>query len=565
MILEGEAVKRFLTLLMLVVLPLTQVHADFLRGQHGMVSSRSQLASEVGRDILEAGGNAVDAAVAVGFALAVTYPSAGNIGGGGFMVLRLADGTVLTQDAREKAPAGATRDMFLDSDGNLDSNLSINSHLSAGVPGTVAGLLDALERHGSMSRQQVMAPAIRLAEQGFVLNEDLASQFNGQLDGFRQYPASLAIFSKDGSPYEAGDLWVQQDLAKTLRLIAEHGRDGFYKGETADLIVAEMEANGGLISHQDLEAYEPVWREPVHGSYRGHDIWSMPPPSSGGVLLIQMLNMMEAFDIGTMGWGSADALHVMIEAQRRAYADRAEFLGDPDFVEVPAQMLVSKQYARQRFNDFDMSKAGDSKLIGAGQWPAESPETTHFSVVDKDGNAVSLTTTLNRSYGNRIVVPGTGMLLNNEMDDFAAKPDTPNSYGLVGRAANEIEPGKRMLSSMTPTIVTRDGELVLVTGSPGGSTIINTVLQVVVNVIDHGMNVQSAVTSPRIHHQWMPEIVRFEIGAVNDEAVEVLRGRGHRGLTGSRFSIGDANTIMLLDGWLEGVSDPRNEGGVAGF
>jgi gamma-glutamyltranspeptidase/glutathione hydrolase len=557
-------VKQFLLLLSLL-LAYNNACAETLRGSGGMVASRSDLASEAGSQILADGGNAIDAAVATAFALAVTYPSAGNLGGGGFLVLATADGKVLTQDHREVAPGAAHRDMFLDAEGNVDRNLAVNSLQASGVPGSVAGLLDALQRHGTMNREQVLAPAIRLAEEGFELNEDLVGQFAENMAAFRQYPASLAAFSKDGVPYSVGEVWRQPDLASTLKRIASDGRDGFYKGETAALVVAEMQRNGGLISADDLASYVPVWREPLHGQYLGHDIWSMPPPSSGGVLLLQMLNMLESHDLKALGWGTAATVHLMIEAQRRAYADRAEFLGDPDFVEIPVAMLTSEAYAQQRFADFDPERATDSAAIGAGSWPEESPQTTHLSVVDKHGNAVSLTTTLNRSYGNRIVVPGTGFLLNNEMDDFSSKPNTPNSYGLIGRDANDIQPGKRMLSSMTPTSVTKDGKVVLVTGSPGGATIINTVLQVLLNVLAHGMDAESAVNSPRIHHQWQPDMVRFETGAIDEAGLEALRAMGHKGLSGAGFGIGDANTILVEDGTLIGVSDPRNVGGVAGF
>ncbi len=557
--------KRISMFLVLFVFASVPLFAETLRGEQGMVASRSDLASEVGSKILADGGNAIDAAVATAFALAVVYPSAGNLGGGGFMLIALANGDVYAQDSREKAPAAAHRDMFLDSAGNVDRALTLNSLQASGVPGTVDGLLDALERFGTMTREQVMAPAIELAEEGFALNEDLASQFQENLEGFRPYPASLAVFSKDGAPYQAGEIWKQPDLAKTLKLISEQGRDGFYKGETAELLVAEMQRNNGLITLDDLASYESVWREPVHGTYRGYDVWSMPAPSSGGVLLMQMLNMLEPYDVGALGYGTPETVHLMIEAQRRAYADRAEFLGDPDFVNVPAAMLTSKEYARTRFADFDPGRATDSNTIGAGSWPEESTQTTHFSVADKDGNAVALTTTLNRNYGNRIVVPGAGFLLNNEMDDFSSKPNTPNSYGLIGRDANEIQPGKRMLSSMAPTIITRDGKPVLLTGSPGGSTIINTVLQVVINVLDHKMDAEAAVASPRIHHQWMPDNVRYETGAMSEETASALRAMGHKGLVGGGFGIGDANTIRIDGEVLEGVSDPRNVGGVAGF
>lgn len=560
-----QALLQKLLFIFILLLPASLLHAEFQRAANGMVSSRSDIASEVGKDILEQGGNAIDAAVAVGFALAVAYPSAGNIGGGGFMVLRTAEGQVYTQDSREKAPLAASRDMFLDNDGNFDRQLSRNSLQATGVPGSVAGLLNALERFGTMSREQVLAPAIQLAEAGFILNEDLASQFQSNLDNFRQYPASLALFSKNGAAYQAGELWQQPELAETLKLISAYGRDGFYKGPVADMLVASMQANNGLISHQDLENYEPVWREAIHGSYRDYEIWSMPAPSSGGVLLIQMLNMLEPYNLSESGWASAESVHLMVEAQRRAYADRAEHLGDPDFYAVPTAMLTSKAYARQRFADFEPYTASRSDDIGAGSWPQESTQTTHYSIIDAEGNAVAVTTTLNASYGNKFVVPGAGFLLNNEMDDFSSKPNTANSFGLLGGVANEIQPSKRMLSSMTPTIVTKGDEVVLVTGSPGGSTIINTVLQVIVNVIDHGMNIEDAVSSPRFHHQWQPDLIRYESGAISEQALAELRDWGHQGISRSRFPLGDANSIKVNGDMLEGVSDPRNDGGTAGF
>ena len=558
-------VKQLISLFLFILLPWSSIQAEYLQGTGAMVSSRSDIASEVGSEIMARGGNAIDAAVATGFALAVTYPSAGNLGGGGFMVIYPANGDVVTLDYREKAPAAAHRDMFLDAEGNVDRDLAVNSRQSAGVPGSVAGLLEALEKYGTMTPAEVIAPAIRLAEEGFVLNNDLASQFRGNMNSFRRYPASMAVFTRDGTPYESGHLWRQPDLAKTLKAIAEQGRDGFYTGPVADFIVSDMVANNGLITHADLQNYEPVWREPVHGAYRGYDIWSMPAPSSGGVLLVQMLNMLEPYALNELGWGSKETLHLMIEAQRRAYADRAEFLGDPDFVEVPSAMLTSKAYALTRFSSFDPAQASLSENIAAGPWPEESPQTTHYSVMDNQGNGVSVTTTLNRSYGNKIVVPGAGFLLNNEMDDFSSKPDAPNSYGLIGREANEIQPGKRMLSSMTPTVVSKDGVPVLLTGSPGGSTIINTVFQVVLNFIDHGMSVEQAVASPRIHHQWLPDVVRYENGAMTEAVEAELESMGHQGLNGSPFPIGDANSISYRNGLIEGVSDPRNEGGVAGF
>lgn len=549
--------KHFLSLLLLFLLPLSPVFAEYQRADHVMVSSRSEIASEVGMEIMQQGGNAIDAAVATGFALAVAYPSAGNLGGGGFMVVREADGNVVTLDFREKAPAGASRDMYLDADGKLDRNLSRNSRQATGVPGTVAGMLDALERYGTMTRQQVMAPAIRLAEEGFILNNDIAGQFRSHFNTFRQYPASLEKFSNAGSPYAAGDRWIQPRLASTLHLISDQGRDGFYRGSVADMIVDDMARNNGLITHADLENYTTVWRAPVHGTYRGYDIWSMGPPSSGGTLIVQMLNMLEPYDVGEMGWGTAATIHLMIEAERRGYADRATYMGDPDFSDIPVQTLTSKDYARRRFATFDPQRAGDSTVITAGQLPAESRNTTHYSVIDDDGMAVSVTTTLNASYGNKIVVPGAGFLLNNEMDDFATRVESTH--------VNQILPGKRMMSSMSPTIVTRDGAPVLITGSPGGSAIINTVFQVVINVIDHDMSIEDAVSKPRFTHQWRPDIVRFEAGAISDDVKRQLEAMGHKGLNESGYYIGEANSILVDEGHIDGMSDPRIVGGVAGY
>jgi gamma-glutamyltranspeptidase / glutathione hydrolase len=562
--------SRGLTLLLGMLLPALLAAASPVPavGSEGMVSSRSVLASEVGAEIMRGGGNAIDAAVATGFALAVTYPSAGNLGGGGFLVMRLADGSVVTNDHREAAPAAAHRDMFLDADGEVQTDLSLHSHLAAGVPGTVDGLLAALERQGTLSRREVLAPAIRLARDGFPLPVDIARDFERQRERFAAHPGSRRAFLKeDGTPYAPGELFRQPALAVTLERIARLGRDGFYGGETADLIVQEMRRGGGLITHEDLAAYRSVWREPIAGEYRGYEIYSMPPPSSGGVLLVQMLNMLEPFDIGAMGYGSAAAIHVMIEAARRAYADRAEHLGDPDFYPVPVEQLTSKVYARQRFADFSPERASRSSEIGAGQWPAEGMETTHVSVMDAAGNAVAYTTTLNLAYGSKIAVDGAGFLLNNEMDDFSAKPGVPNVYELIGGEANAIEPGKRMLSSMTPTIVVKDDVPVLVTGSPGGSTIIMTTFQVVVNVIDHGMSVADAVARPRFHHQGLPDRVLYEAYGISPDTLELLRQKGHRELVrmppGRGF--GDANSVMRQGDRLYGIEDPRTLGGAVGF
>jgi gamma-glutamyltranspeptidase/glutathione hydrolase len=560
--------KSLVLALLLPALTAFAASHESVRGSHGVVASRSMIASEVGVDVMRSGGNAVDAVVATGFALAVTYPSAGNLGGGGFLVIRLTDGTLITNDNRERAPAKADRDMYLDENGAVVKGLSTASHLAVGVPGTVDGLLAVLDRYGTKSAKEVLAPAIALARDGFPLSADLARQFDRLRRRVAEYPASLAKFTRaDGKSYQAGEIWKQPDLARTLERIARHGRDGFYTGKTAELIVAEMKRGGGLISMEDLESYRSRWREPVTGSYRGYEIVSMPPPSSGGVLLVHMLNMLEPSDVAGMGFGSAALMHRMVEAERRAYADRAEHLGDPDFYDVPLAMLLSKRYARERWADFDPDHASDSDDIGAGSWGEESMETTHVSVMDAAGNAVAYTTTLNLGFGSKIVAQGTGVLLNNEMDDFSVKPNTPNSFQLLGGVANEIQPGKRMLSSMTPTIVLENGEPLLVTGSPGGSTIITTVLQVVMNVVDHGMDLSDAVGKPRFHHQWKPDRIILEPFGFSPDTLELLRKLGHKNLSSRTFGrgIGDANSVMRVGDELHGMSDPRNDGGAAAF
>ena len=536
-------------------------------GEGAMVSSRSTLASTVGVKIMKQGGNAIDGAVATAFALAVTYPSAGNIGGGGFAVIHFEDGKVITQDHREMAPGKAHRDMYLDPNGDEIKGLSRNSLLATGVPGSVEGLLGLLGKYGTKTRQEVMAPAIKLAGEGFVLDTDLARNINTAGQALLNNPAAAKKFTIDGRALQAGDTWKQPDLAKTLRLISDKGRDGFYAGETADLIVREMQKGGGIISHDDLANYRVVYREPVHTNYRGYDVWTMGPPSSA-VLVLQMLNMLEPFDLKAMGWGSSKAIHLMIEAERRAYADRAEHLGDSDFYDVPLGMLVDKEYAQNRFSDFDINKASSSEAIFAGAAPAqESMETTHFSVIDKSGTAVSFTTTLNSSYGNKMVVPGTGILLNNEMDDFSIKPNTANQFDLIGREANAIAPRKRMLSSMSPTIVSRDGVPVLVTGSPGGSTIITTTLQVILNVVGHEMPLEDAVSLPRFHHQWKPDRIIYEKYAFSPDTLRALEQMGHVGFSPWPYGrgIGDANSVLMKDGKLYGVKDPRADGVAVGF
>ena len=534
--------------------------------KNAMVSSRSMLASRVGIDIMEKGGNAVDGAVATAFALAVTYPSAGNIGGGGFVVVRLPDGSVVTLDHREIAPASAHKDMYLDARGQVIKGLSTASHKASGVPGSVDGLLTLLQKHGAMTRAEVMKPAIQLAQNGFPLTPDLVSQFQRHLPAMQQYPASIKKFSNQGAAYQAGDIWRQPDLAETLKRISKSGRDGFYKGKTATLIAKEMAAHGSHIALEDLSKYRSVWRPPVRGTYRGYEIYGMGPPSSGGVLVQQILNMLEPYDLRGMGFGSADSIHHIIEAERRAYADRAEYLGDPDYYAVPQRMLTDKQYARQRFADFDPQQASLSKDIGAGSWPVEGRETTHLSVY-KDGMMVALTTTLNSSFGNKIVVPGTGMLLNNEMDDFSIKQNTPNQFNVTGGVANAIVPGKRMLSSMSPTLVTMDGKPFLITGSPGGSTIITTVLQVIINVIDHKMAIDDAVSLPRFHHQWQPNSIIFDPFAFSPDTRAALEAKGHIGFSKPTYGrgIGDANSILIKGDDIHGIKDPRNAGAALGF
>lgn len=532
-------------------------------GENGAVTSRSIIASEVGLEILQDGGNAIDAAVATAFALAVTYPSAGNIGGGGFMVIHLADGSVVTNDFRERAPEEASRDMFL-VNGDYSPRLALQSHLSSGVPGSVAGLLASLEKFGSMTRERVLEAAITLAEEGFQLPADIAEQFSQRRTVWQANPSSAKVFLKsDGTVYEPNEIFRQPDLAATLRRISEKGRDGFYKGKTATLIVKQMQSNGGLISVEDLEAYSSVWRKPIVGTFKEFTIYSMPPPSSGGILLVQMLNMLEPIGIGTLGFGTTKTMHAMIEAERRAYADRAEFLGDSDYYPVPISTLISKEYATDRMHDFNTKKASASTSITSGNIDIESEETTHLSVYHVSGMAVSLTTTINAGYGSGIVVDGAGFLLNNEMDDFSAKPGTPNAYGLVGAEANAIAPGKRMLSSMTPTIVKKGDDVLLITGTPGGSTIITTMLQVVLNVIEHGQSIDESVASPRFHHQWLPNSVSYEHG-FSTEVLHELKRLGHADLR-TRAEIGDVNQIGIVDDQIIAVSDPRSAGGAAAF
>lgn len=529
-----------------------------VRATQGMVASVDAMATQVGVDILKQGGNAVDAAVAVGYALAVTHPQAGNLGGGGFMLLRTKDGATTAIDFREMAPAGATRDMFLDEQGNPDSKKSLTSPLASGTPGTVAGLSLALEKYGSLPLNSVVRPAIKLAQEGFIVNDALANDLKTYgSEVLPHHENSKAIFWKDGEPLKKGDKLVQQDLANSLTMIAENGPDAFYKGEIARQIAQQMQQNGGLITTDDLAAYQAVERTPVSGEYRGYQIFSMPPPSSGGIHIVQILNILENFDMKKYGFGSADAIQIMAEAEKYAYADRSEYLGDPDFVNVPWQALTSKAYAKSIAGQIDINKAKPSSEIRLGKLaPYESDQTTHFSVVDKDGNAVAVTYTLNTTFGTGIVAGNTGILLNNQMDDFSAKPGVPNVYGLVGGEANAVGPKKRPLSSMSPTIVVKDGKTWLVTGSPGGSRIITTVLQMVVNTIDFGMNVAEATNAPRFHHQWLPDELRVEKG-FSPDTLKLLEQKGQK--VALKEAMGSTQSIMVgPDGELYGASDPRS-------
>ena len=545
----------------------------------GMVVAQESLAAEVGRDILAKGGNAVDAAVATGFALAVTHPQAGNLGGGGFMIVSLAGdegwehgetaGHVIAIDFREMAPAAASRDMFIDLDGNVDNDISWYSHKSAGVPGTVMGMLDALETYGTLDRKTVMAPAIKLASEGFEVSYSQSASFEEYRDTLANDPSSMGYFFKaEEAGYQAGDVLVQKDLAATLTRISEDGRAGFYSGETADLIVAEMTSGGGLINHVDLANYETVTRKPVSGMYKGYQIFSMPPPSSGGIHIVQMLNVLEGYDLKSDGHNSAAYLHKLIEVMRRAYADRSQHLGDPDFYNVPVKELTGPKYAKDLRDGIDLEKASRSSDIApASDFPDESPATTHYSVMDMWGNAVSVTYTLNFSYGSGYSVNGAGFLLNNEMDDFSSKPGVPNYYGLIGAEANAIAPAKRPLSSMSPTIMRKNGQNVLVTGSIGGSTIITQTLQVILNVAEFDMNVQAAVQAPRMHHQWLPDLVFVEPG-ISVDTVKILQGMGHIMATNDDGSIkreinGRANSIAFDGTYFYGAADQRDPKGAA--
>lgn len=535
---------------------------------HTAVVTAEKRASEIGRQILEEGGNAVDAAVAVQFALAVSMPRAGNIGGGGFMVLHLADGTNRALDFREEAPARATNDMYI-RNGEYQPDLSRRSILASGVPGVVDGMIKATERYGRLPLEILIAPAIRLAREGYPLSWIQANELNNHVATLKKYKGSRKYFTKQsGAPYEEGDLFVQKDLASTLERIARFGREGFYSGRTAEMIVREMKRQGGIITYHDLQNYDSKWREPVKAEYKGFELNIMPPPSSGSIAISQILNMIEGYDLADMGFNSPDYIHLLTEAMRRAFADRAYFLGDPDFVDIPMTRLLSSSYNEERMQSFDPSHASDSDDIDHGSIPSfqvrESSETTHFSIVDKDGNAVAVTTTLNGSFGNKISVSGAGFLLNNEMDDFTAEPGEPNMFGLIQGKANAIEPGKRMLSSMSPTIATKDGKIRMVLGAAGGPRIITATLQNFLNIAAFGMNAQQAVSAPRFHHQWLPDQLFFEpLGITRDTRQDLVK-KGHRLTT--HDTIGRSHIIYVDEqGKRHGAADPRGNGYASGY
>jgi gamma-glutamyltranspeptidase / glutathione hydrolase len=531
----------------------------------GMVVSANMMASRIGADVLRNGGNAVDAAIATGFALAVVHPTAGNVGGGGFMVIRFADGRVTAFDFREKAPLRAHPEMFVDpATGEYSSRIHHNSHIAVGVPGTVAGLDAAHRKYGRAEWHTLVSPAVTLARDGFVLSETLARSFAGVLSTMQEYPASVAAFSSNGTPYNAGDVWRQTDLASVLERISAQRRDGFYTGETARLIVAEMQRGGGMITLEDLALYQPVEREPVRGSYRGYDVISMAPPSSGGVAMVEMLNILEGFDLRGMGHNTAPYIHHLAEAMRRAYRDRAQYVADPDFADVPVARLTSREHAAELRRTIDPARATPSAPADLAL-PTESDQTTHYSVVDAEGMAVSVTYTLEDAYGSKIVVPGAGFLLNNEMGDFNARSGLTTESGLIGTAPNLARPQQRMISSMTPTILARDGQLVAVFGSPGGRTIINTVMQMVLNIVDHGMTIQQAVDARRMHHQWLPDRISIEADGATPDVVEQLRAMGHEVRIGGRQ--GSVHAIMIdpRTGRPTGAPDRRDgDAGAAG-
>lgn len=547
---------------------LSYAQAGWPKGyDNGIVVSATWQSSQVGVDIMKRGGNAVDAAIAVKFALAVTFPAAGNIGGGGFMVVREPDGTVATLDFREKAPSAATETMYLDADGNVIDNLSLAGHLASGVPGSVDGMYQAWQRYGSLPWAELVRPSVELARDGFHLGWQEAQSLNRNKARFEAYAGSARSFIKpDGQPWSEGDLFVQEDLAATLSRIETLGRDGFYTGETARLLVAEMQRGGGIITLEDLAAYKSVWRDPLVYSFKDYKLITMGPPSSGGVAMGQILGMIEPYDLKEMGFHSAASIHVIAEAMRRAYADRAEHLGDPDFHPVPVDGLLDTEYLKRQMSTFNPDVATPSSEVSHGNpAPLESEETTHFSIVDPNGMAVAITTTLNGGYGSWVTVEGAGFLLNNEMDDFSIKPGTPNMYGLIGGKANAIEPGKRMLSSMTPTIVEQDGELRMVIGTPGGSQIITMVLHNFLSMAVYGLNAQQAVSAPRFHHQWLPDQILLDPFGFSPDTITKLERMGHKVVVRSSYAGRADNVFIDRNGRRWGGADPRGEDATRGF
>lgn len=533
-------------------------------GKQGMVVTAHPEATNIGLTVLKQGGNAVDAAVAIEFALAVCYPAAGNIAGGGFYVIRTSANKFFTLDYREKAPLAASRDMYLGPDGEIVQGLSTQTILASGVPGTVDGMVKAHEKFGTLTWKAVIQPAIDLAVKGFPITRRQANDLNSIKKTLLERNNWKPAFVSD-SIWKEGDLLIQPELATTLQRIRDSKRDGFYSGETADCIVRQMEESGGLITHQDLQDYQSVWREPVTGTYRDYKFYSMAPPSSGGVALKQLLGFMSEYNVRSMGHNTVETIHYMTEAEKLVYADRAQYLGDPSFVKVPVDEITSAKYLSKRALGIRKERATPSDSISAGKpGKSESLETTHYSVADRWGNAVAATTTLNGGYGNKIVVKGGGFFLNNEMDDFSSKPGTPNIYGLIGNEANAIEPGKRMLSCMTPTLVTKKDRLYMVVGSPGGSTIITSVFQTILNVVDHGMTMQQAVTAKRFHHQWLPDLIQYEPEAIDTVKVARLMGMGHH--LKKIGNIGRVDAILVWpDGTMEGGADPRGDDTAKGF
>lgn len=558
--------KYFLLFLLSFSVLAQTTQKPLIEGKQGMVVSTHPAASEIGLAILKKGGNAIDAAVAVNFALAVAHPSAGNIGGGGFLVYRDKSGNVKALDYREKAPSAASRDMYLDAEGKIIPGKSMTGIFSVGVPGTVAGMQEMHDKLGKLPWVDLLQPAVDLARKGLILTEKEARGLNRQRSEFlKENPGKNYLLSAEGKEWKAGDLLVQEDLANTLELILKKKAKGFYRGQTARNIVNEMKAQNGIISKKDLRNYQAVWRTPIKSTYKNYQIIGMPPPSSGGVALAQLLQMVAPYSLNKWGPTSDSTIQVMVEAERRVYADRAKWLGDPDFVKVPVTELINPAYAKSRMSSMNFSQATKSADIQAGVFPGyESPETTHYSIVDNEGNAVSITTTLNNSYGSKVFVGGSGFLLNDEMDDFSAKAGAPNLYGLIGSKANEIQPNKRMLSSMTPTIVEQDGQLKMVVGTPGGSTIITSVFQVVLNTLEMGMNMQQAVEYPRFHHQWMPEKITAEPKRFSEEQQIRLQAKGYTFAPVSAIGLVEG-ILVLPNGNLQGGADSRGDDTVSAY